>query len=110
MEQNNTRVEGLTKINEKLREEYKQFSRTNTTLIETSEGVEKVLGKSSEYEEKIKDSETQISLLVKKHRKEKYFLYICFGFYMACFVLICIRRIPIILLLKWIYQLILNFL
>lgn len=102
---NNSKSSVYSQIRDKMKIELSQFVNINTTLEETTEGIDTVSKKSSDYQSQIAKSKNHVDNLIKKHRKEKYFLYFCLWFYIACMSIVLIRRMPLMLLLKWLISL-----
>lgn len=98
-------VNEMVKIRDVIKGEFDQFVLVNKSINNINDSIEDINNKSSEYNDKIKKSKDHVNNLIKKHRKEKYMLYISFYFFVICCLIVIIRRIPLFLLIKWMYYL-----
>lgn len=96
----------MVEIRDLLKNELGKFSNINLTLINTTDGLDKVYTSSLEYGEEIDSSKSQIVSLRRREKYENLFIYFGFFFFMFCFGIIVLRRFPLTIILKWSYQII----
>lgn len=96
-------------VSNKLRSQCDQFKLINTSMETTSSTISEINKKLYKYKDTIGESGKEVNKLKNKLKKEKRFFKFALYFYIACLIIIVLRRVPLIFvynILSYIYSLI----